>query len=130
FEFSNIAPGQYLIVVDRGRSKGSIEGEFAAVPVVVDGGDAPDLRVQTTVGSTIAGRVTFDTRDSSKQPAPGRMEVWPIPLDFDARRTSFAIGNVEQDLTFRMIGVHGTRRLEAMQVPAGWALREIRANGI
>ena len=129
FEFANVAPGQYLIVVDRGRSKGSIEGEFAAVPVGVDGVDVTDLRVQTTVGSTIAGRVTFDTRDSSKQPAPGRLEIWPVPVDFDTAPPSFAIGNVERDGTFRMTGVHGARRLEAMQVPAGWAVREVRVNG-
>jgi hypothetical protein len=69
FEFPAVALGQYVIVVDRGRTGGSKEGEFAAVPVAVDGVDITDLRVQTTIGSTIIGRVTFDTRDSSKQPA-------------------------------------------------------------
>jgi hypothetical protein len=130
FEFTAVAPGQYVIVADRGRAHASAEGEFAAVPVAVDGVDVTDLAVQTTVGSTIAGRVTFDTRDPSKQPAPNRMEIWPIPIDFDAAPTSFAIGSVEQDWTFRITGVHGPRRLEAMRVPAGWAVRDIRVNGV
>ena len=51
-------------------------------------------------------------------------------MDFDTAPASFAIGKVEQDRTFRMTGVHGTRRLEATQVPAGWAVGEIRVNGI
>jgi hypothetical protein len=33
FEFPNIAPGQYIIYVDKGRSNPAREGEFAAMPV-------------------------------------------------------------------------------------------------
>jgi hypothetical protein len=60
FEFPNVTPGQYVIQVDRGRRNASIEGEFGALPVSVDGVDVAGLVIQTSAGSSIAGRVTFD----------------------------------------------------------------------
>ncbi len=37
-----------------------MEGEFAAFSVTVNGTDVKDLLVQTSPGSTITGRITFD----------------------------------------------------------------------
>ncbi len=61
FEFPNVTPGQYVIQVDRGRRNAATEGEFGTLPVSVDGADITDLVLQTSTGSSITGRVTFET---------------------------------------------------------------------
>src|SRR5262249_40369903 len=81
-------------------------------------------------GSSIAGRVTFDTLDRTKLPAPSAIELSPVPIDFDASPTSFAIADIEADWTFEMSGINGPRRLQVMRAPSGWAMKQIFVNGI
>src|SRR5262249_20433492 len=63
FEFPNVPPGQYVIRADRGRTARSNEGEFGAFPVSVNGADVTDLVLQTSSGSSITGRFTFDVTE-------------------------------------------------------------------
>jgi hypothetical protein len=102
FEFTNVPPGAYIITADRGRQNGSIEGEFAAVPVTVDGEDVTGLTVQMSAGATITGRITFDTSSPEKRPKASDIGLTPVPIDFDSplpsrrmpifRRTGFSRG--------------------------------------
>ena len=89
-----------------------------------------NLIVQTSAGSAITGRFTFNTRDRSKLPAPSAFELRPLPVDFDAVPSSVATANIHDDWTFEMMGVNGPRRLELTRVPPGWALQDIRVSGI
>ena len=130
FEFANVAPGQYTIVVDRGRSKPWIEGEFASVPVAVNGDDVKGLIIQTSAGSSIKGRVTFDTYSNTKLPRQNALEINPVPADFDLSPASVASADIHGDWTFDIAGVNGPRRLQLTRVPAGWALEEVRVNRI
>src|SRR5258706_8563170 len=57
FEFPNVSSGQYVIQVDRGRRHASIEGEFGALPVSVDGVDVAGLSIQPRRRPATAGRV-------------------------------------------------------------------------
>jgi hypothetical protein len=130
FEFPNVAPGQYVIQANRGRMNSSTEGEFGALPVTVTGAeDVTGLVLQTSAGSMIAGRFTFDTADRSKLPAPGRLELSAIGVDPDLSPAQYASANVHDDWTFEMAGINGPRRLELMRAPAEFALREIRVRG-
>src|SRR5262249_4519575 len=130
FEFPNVPPGQYIIRADRGRSPWWVEGEFGPLPVVVDGTDVTDLVVQTSAGSSISGRMTFNTRDSSKRPSPRAFELRPLAVDFDVAPQSVATANIHDDWTFEMSGLNGPRRLQVTRVPPGWALQEITVRGI
>jgi hypothetical protein len=130
FEFPNVPPGQYVIRADRGRSPPWIEGEFGTLPIVVDGADVTDLVVQTSTGSSIAGRLTFNVRDASKLPSPGAFELRPLAVDFDLAPQSVATANIHDDWTFEMTGVNGPRRLQVTRVAQGWALQEITVRGI
>jgi carboxypeptidase family protein len=130
FEFPNVAPGQYVIRADRGRSQPWIEGEFGTLPVVVEGADVTDLVVQTSAGSSITGRLTFDARDASKLPSPSAFELRPLAVDGDVAPQSVATANIHEDFTFEMSGVNGPRRLQVTRAPQGWAQEEIVVRGI
>jgi hypothetical protein len=130
FEFANVAPGQYTIVVDRGRTKPWIEGEFAAMAVAVNGDDVNGLVVQTSAGSSIKGRVTFDSYSNTKLPRQNALEINPVPVDFDLSPANVASADIHDDWTFDIAGVNGPRRLQLTRVPAGWTLKEVRVNRI
>jgi hypothetical protein len=130
FEFPNVTPGQYIIQVDRGRRGSSTEGEFGAMPVSVNGVDITDLVLQTSAGSSIAGRVTFDSFLGARAPRPAAIEITPVPIDSEQSTTSPASADVRDDWSFSIAGVNGPRRLQLLRAPAEWTLREIRVNGI
>jgi protocatechuate 3,4-dioxygenase beta subunit len=129
FEFANVAPGQYVIQSYRGRTKGWVEGEFGTLPVSVDGADVTNLVLQTSSGSTIHGRITFDSHDPSKRPSARDMDIVPAPVDFDLSPPSVASAEIHDDWSFDLAGVNGPRRLQ-LRAPADWMLADVRVNGI
>jgi 5-hydroxyisourate hydrolase-like protein (transthyretin family) len=130
FEFPNVTPGQYVIQVDRGRLGSAVEGEFAALPVSVNGVDVNDLMLQTSSGSSIAGRITFDSYQGSILPSTREIEIVPTVVDPDVSTASPGSANIHDDWTFEVAGVHGPRRLQVPRAPASWTLKEIRVRGI
>jgi hypothetical protein len=130
FEFPNVTPGQYLVQVDRGRKNVSTEGEFGVLPVTVEDRDVTGLVVQTSAGSVIAGRVTFDAELATKAPRPDQIQITPVPIDPEQAPMARASADIRQDWTFAINGVNGPRRLQLQRAPAEWTLKEIRVNGI
>jgi protocatechuate 3,4-dioxygenase beta subunit len=130
FEFVNVPPGQYVIQSYLGRNQQWIEGEFGSIPVSVDGADVADLVLQTSSGSNIHGHFTFDAQDPSKQPARGRIDLVPTPVDFDLAPPSVATAEIHDDWSFDIAGVNGPRRLQVTRAPAGWALENVLVNGV
>lgn len=130
FEFRNVPPGQYVIQADRGLLNGHDEGEFAALPITVSAGSVlTDVQVQASRGSDINGTVTFDSAVDGEPPDPASIEIAAIPLDFDLAPREHATASPAADRTFRMIGVHGQRRLQVVRGPSRWSLKAIMANG-
>jgi hypothetical protein len=130
FEFPNVPPGDYVIQGYRGRTSPSTEGEFGAVRVTVTDGDVRGVVVRTSFGSSIRGRVVFESSLGSSLPNPWEVDLSPIPVDFDlSPQNNFASANIQADGTFSIEGINGPRRLEALRAPAGWVLKEIRAGG-
>jgi protocatechuate 3,4-dioxygenase beta subunit len=131
FEFPNVAPGRYVIQVYRGRSNRWTEGEFGALPVSVGDADVSDVVLQMSSGSSVAGHFSFDTLDTSKEPSPSGIDFSPIPVDLDlSPQNNLATANVRPDGSFEMAGISGSRRLQLLSAPPGWALKEIRVNGV
>jgi len=130
FEFPNVTPGQYLIQVDRGRRNSSTEGEFGVLPVAVDGADVTGLVLQTSAGSSITGRVRFDTFLGAKAPRSGQIEITPVPVDPEQSPAAPANADIHQDWSFEVRGINGPRRLQLLRAPPDWTLKEIRVNGI
>jgi protocatechuate 3,4-dioxygenase beta subunit len=129
FEFRNVPPGRYVIQASRGRLKSSLESEFAAVPVTVNGADIKGLVVQTSPGSTISGRFTFA---SANTPASRNLDLSAVPADADLAPPdgSVARADVHDDWTFEMGGISGPRRLRLLRAPRGWGLKQILVDGV
>jgi carboxypeptidase family protein len=126
FEFANVPPGQYVIQTYRGRQHGSIEGEFSSMPVTVNGTDIKNLMLQASAGSSIKGRITFNTFNDSRTPARSSIELSPIPTDFDlSPQNNLAAAEIHDDWSFDIKGVNGPRRLQLTRVPKGWTLEAI-----
>jgi protocatechuate 3,4-dioxygenase beta subunit len=131
FEFTGVAPGTYVIQAYRGRRNSTTEGEFGALRVSVADADLGGLVVQKSSGSTIAGSVVVESIDPARRPARAGIELSPIPVDFEASPVSnWATAGIGPDGRFSMAGINGPRRLLVTRVPPGWAVREVRANGI
>ena len=96
--------------------------------VTVNGEDVTGLVVQTTTGSTVSGRITFD---GSNSPSRQNMEISPIPADPDLVPFKGTATHTEMrdDWTFEIVGVNGLARLRAVRIPAAWALKSIVVNG-
>jgi Carboxypeptidase regulatory-like domain len=129
FEFLNVPPGDYVLQASRHRNGNWNEGESTSMFVTVDGADVTGLDVRTTQGSTITGRIVVDEGATLR---PGDIDLSPIPSDSDL--TSMVGGGpahalINEDLRFEIAGLHGPRRLRAMRLPSGWALKTIRLNG-
>jgi hypothetical protein len=129
FEFPNVAPGQYVIQAYKGRVRSSMEGEFAALSVAVNGTDVKDLLVQTSPGSTIGGRITFD---GARAPAARNFDLSAVPSDADLAPLdgNFARADIRNDWTFELSGISGPRRLRLLRAPRGWGLKQVLANGV
>jgi hypothetical protein len=130
FEFPNVPDGQYTIRADRGRINRSTEGEFGVLPVSVNGTDVTNLTLQTSLGSSVKGRLRFDASRDTRMPNPSAIELSPIPVDVDASPSKTASADIHPDWTFEMAGIIGPRRLQLLHAPSEWALKEILINGI
>jgi protocatechuate 3,4-dioxygenase beta subunit len=130
FEFRNVPPGDYVIQAEGLRMNRSTEGDFVAQFVTVTGADISDVVLQSTPGSTIAGRLTFDGGDPPAVPDFG---IVPESADLDlAPRQARTIARAElrPDLTFQINGVRGPRRIAVTDSPGGWTLKSVYANGV
>ena len=130
FEFPNVPDGQYIIRADHDRTNKSTEGEFGVLPVSVNGADVTNLILQTSLGSSIKGRVRFDASRDTKMPTLSAIELSPIPVDVDASPSRTASAEIHPDWTFEMAGIIGPRRLQLLRAPSEWVLKEILINGI
>jgi protocatechuate 3,4-dioxygenase beta subunit len=131
FEFVNVPPGQYVIQMSAGRTSGYIEGDFAALPVAVSGADISGLVVQASPGSTVTGRISFDTNDPDKAPRSSAFALLPIPVDpLFAPSNQLANASIDSSGAFQLAGLTGARRLQVTRAPAGWALEAVRVDGI
>jgi hypothetical protein len=131
FEFPHVPPGDYVIQADRGRINPSMEGDFVAQLVTVSGTDVTGVAMRGAAGSTITGRVSFDTTSA---PPPRGFAIVPVSADFDLsprQNGSIARADVKPDLTFEIHGVHGPRRLQlGERTPQSWVLKSVFVNGV
>ncbi len=130
FEFPNVAPGEYVIQADTGKSNAEREGDFVSQFVTVNGADITGLLLQSTPGSTISGRVLFD----GDPPTSVRgMSIEPARADLDRTphsNGSIARASLQPDFTFVMEGIHGPRRLVVNRPPSGWMMKSVTAGGV
>lgn len=130
FEFPNVAPGEYVIHADSGKSNNAREGDFVSQFVTVNGTNVTGIVLLATPGSSISGRVVFDG-----DPPQSIRGINIEPTRADPDRTPLSNGSIARaelrpDLTFAMDGIHGPRRLTVANLPSGWMLKSVVASGL
>jgi carboxypeptidase family protein len=128
FEFRGVPSGEWVLQASTGGNvnKGQ-EGEFVSRFVTVDGSDVNEVRLQTSIGSRVTGRIVFEGSDAAD---PTSVTISTFPADFDFASLvgpgGRAIG--QPDGTFALNGLSGPRRLYLMRGPP-WSLKAVRVNG-
>jgi protocatechuate 3,4-dioxygenase beta subunit len=147
FSVPNIAPGDYRLDV---QAKAKFEAiansgttgigttgagsglEFASVPVTVNGENVDALMVQTTAGLKMTGRLVVEG-GAFPPDAMAKVKVNVSPV---LQSTGLSAGllssgaSVQPDGTFEVGGLIGSRLVRVGSLPAGAALKSVRANGM
>jgi hypothetical protein len=124
FEFSSLAPGEYLV------GTGGAE-DRVSVTVVLGEGDAQHVTLSPRRPAAFSGRVVTD--DGSAPPfLPGRIRLMPVPVE--ARHALPLWGEssgetVRTDWTFRMVNLDGPRLFRVTGLPDQWMLAAVRIGG-
>jgi protocatechuate 3,4-dioxygenase beta subunit len=106
FAFQGVLPGEYVLEV-RNRVPGALGPqpvpETGFLPLSVRGGDMTDLRIMTSLGSSVSGRVVWE---GSSAPAGQAVRVTAQTADSVIPGT-IMVGNVDESGNFRVGGLRG-----------------------
>lgn len=133
FILPGVRPGAYrLTVVASSRRALSgpdsvAEMEAAYVPIVVDDEDIDGLTITTAPPSSVTGRVVVEGDASALRGQ--RLYVYPQPIDATARSFSRIAGEVADDRSVRVTGLHGAHLMGLSGLPPGWWVKSVRVNG-
>ena len=127
FTLSRVPSGTYTVTVTNGRTRRDQPFEIAEIPIAVDDKPMTNVAVRTARGTAVSGRLEW----AGRGPAPwqrgtttlGRIRATPIgrTVDFASVDT-----DVHPDGTFRFSSLYGSRRIEALSLPADWVIESVK----
>ena len=126
FTFANVPPGSYILeVTGQARSRDEVP-EVAAVPITVAGADITGLTVTATRGATMSGTVVADdgTAVATAGIRVGTQRLRVGPGGWSPRTQVTAAG------AFELEGLVGPHHLRFEQLPTGWVVKSVSANGV
>jgi len=132
FQLSNVAPGDYQLSVQPilpGGGDGRSEG--ASVPVSVGGADLLNLRITTSRGASVSGRVVFE----GDSPRTGVVPLRVMPQPTDLGRIMFGSGSplangvVADDGAFELTGGTG-QVFFRVSAALPWTLKSVSLEGV
>lgn len=122
FTFKNVTPGEYQLDVTS-SSQATGDAEVAQLDIVIDGTDLDNVRLTTTAGWSMAGRIV--TEDGvAPSFARDAMRIGATTLR-QVPRSGVGQGAVADDWTFTVRRIIGAARVWAT-VPRGWMVKAIR----
>jgi hypothetical protein len=147
FTLPGIPPGNYRLDVQaksrmEGIAKSGSSGfgmsgpgpveEFASVPVTVNGENIDSLMVQTSAGARMTGRLVVEGGAFPPDVmAKVKVSVSPVLQGTGLSAVLLNSGaEVQRDGTFEVRGLIGSRLVRVGGLPAGAALKSVRANGM
>jgi len=133
FAINGVAAGEYSLEV-RQILPGREGPEAASVPITVAGNDITGLRITTSKGSLITGRVVWDGTAPKTSPLPGPLRVGAMPADptnlsLGAGNDSKANGELDDSGNFQLGGVAGRVFLTLMTTLPGWTVKSVTLDG-
>lgn len=126
FTIPNVAPGQYIVEVTERVTGRDVAPGVAAVPITVGGEDITGLTITAGAGATVTGTVSA-SNGTRLDTSTVRVTATPFGTSqsgWTPRATVSANG------TFVLEGLVGARTLRFDQLPAGWAIESLTANGV
>jgi hypothetical protein len=129
FELANVPPGRYIL---RARGDDWEVPEFALQPLTVASGDLTGVNIVLSAGATLAGTVSLE-RSQSLGTDPTQFRIGAPMADIGAA-FSPAFGpnpqaRVDQEGAFTLQGVAVGAHLIRAQMPRGWMLKSVIADG-
>jgi hypothetical protein len=134
FAMAGIAPGEHSLEVrpQPRPGSGNSGGEFASVPVTVAGADIAGLRIVTSKGASISGRVIFEGTAKRDGPATPRVMLMPVdPMNqpmFAMTADPLANGVIDDNGNFRL-GASLGRAFLMVTTPPSWVIKSITVEG-
>ena len=145
FTIANVPPGQYKLQAQTTRQTLTVQGtvlEVATMPIKVDGNDATNLALRTTMGWMASGRVATENGtppdaprdrfglvarlvDTDQSPFGGAPPPPPPPGGSGVIVDS---GRMKEDWTFTVAPIFGAARLR-VSLPDGWGMKTILQDG-
>lgn len=149
FAIDGVPDGSYMLLVRQnprlsiddltaGRTPpsmfGGVRGQSTSVPLTVRGEDVTDLRIVTSRGATISGRVVFE--GASPPPPTSEQRVFALPPGLAGGGFAFAgssiydfppNGGVAADGSFQLRGASGRVQLDAGG--GDWIVKSISVDG-
>ena len=147
FTLNSVPPGEYTLDVQQRprdlQSLGTMQLEFASIPLSVSGSDIAGLTVITTPGVTVSGRVVLQGKAPQSTPSAGSNPQGTLfrSVQVGAMAPSGAQsimglagralggGRVADDGTFELRGLSGSQLIRVGSVPSGWAVKSITLDG-
>jgi hypothetical protein len=121
FTLPSVPPGNYVLeVTGRVRSR-DVPPEVAAMPLAVTG-DITGLTINTSRGATVSG--TISTEDGRRLDL-GALRVTAASM----RGGGWTAGATVRNAAFELTGLAGPYTLRFEQLPSGWIVKSVTANG-
>lgn len=133
FVINGVAAGEYSLEV-RQILPGREGPEAASVPITVAGNDIAGLRITTSKGSLITGRVVWDGTAPKTSPLPGPLRVGAMPADpinfsLGSGNDPKANGELDDNGNFQLGGVASRVFLTLMTTLPGWTVKSVTFDG-
>jgi hypothetical protein len=125
FTLNNIPPGTYTLNV-LGPNVGAAPPEVAAIPIVVSGQDILDLTVITGSGASVQGMIVAD--GGGRLPA-SRLRITANPASRSPATWTPRV-DANENGTFALEGLVGIYTLRFDNLPSGWMVKTVTANGL
>ena len=133
FVINGVAAGEYSLEV-RQNLPGREGSETASVPITVAGNDIAGLRVTTSKGSLLTGRVIWEGTAPKTSPMPGPLRVGavnadPINFSLGAGADPKANGELDDTGNFQLGGAAGRVFLTLLTTLPGWTVKSVTLDG-
>ena len=140
FEFTNVAPGDYvaqandiMVIVGKGpdgRAIMAADPQFAMSFVTVTTSDPPPVQLKLSPGATLLGRVRHEGVPAGPTPF---LELRAFPTDLDRAPRQGSLGSnlfsIQPDGSFEHKGVLGPTLLRAQPQQNDWYLKSVVVKG-
>lgn len=126
FTVPSVPPGEYKIRATAPRNPAGAPAEIVTQVLAVDGQDIDGLRLTTTAGWSMSGRIRTESGEALSVPR-NRVSLLAnlVSPDLEPRTSGmFTNSQIRDDWTFTITNIFGPSRLH-VTVPSGWAVQSV-----